>query len=306
MKVIFFGSSSFSVPSLRAVSPYTVCAVTKMAKPKGRGYQLEDNEVKKTATEYGIPLLEIDSFKDGVAEHLEVFKPDLLIVASFGLIVPQRVLDIPSVGPVNVHPSLLPRYRGPSPLQWAIWNGEKETGITLIRMNHRMDQGNILYQEKTPIYPNDNAISLSDRLAERSGEILSDFVDHTKRDGLEEGTVQDEAQTTYTPIITKEMGKVDWSLGALEISRQIKALVSWPTAHTHLDGLLLKIFDAEVDDPATSGETGQVLGVRRSGFLVGTPNGVLLVKEVQLQNKKRMGAYQLAQGYRGLIGKNLV
>ncbi len=305
MRIIFFGSSSFSVPCLKAVLPRTVCVVTKAAKPKGRGYQLEDNEIKKVAAENKIPLIEINSFKEGGADHLGEYEPDLLIVASFGLIIPQRVLDVPSMGPVNVHPSLLPKYRGPSPLQWVIWNGEKETGISLIRMNNRMDEGDILYQERAAIFPGDNAITLSERLADRSGVILHDYVEGVGREGLMEGVVQDGDQATYTPIITKEMGKIDWSLGSLEISRQIRALVFWPTAYTYLDGLLLKIFDAEVYDPAASGEAGQVLAVDREGFLVGTPNGTLRVKEVQMEAKKKMSAYQFAQGYRGLVGKRL-
>ncbi|MBA4419321.1 MAG: methionyl-tRNA formyltransferase [Syntrophus sp. (in: bacteria)] len=305
MNIVFFGSSSFSVPPLQSVLPHTSCVVTKKAKPKGRGYQIEDNEVKRIAIEKGLPVIEIGSFKDETARQLEHYAPDLLVVASFGLIIPRWVLDMPSIGPINVHPSLLPRYRGPSPLQWAIWNGEKDTGVTLIKMNEKMDEGNILYQEKAEIYPEDNTSSLSERLAMRSGEILPGFIDNIRVNGMEEGLVQNHDDATYTPIITKEMGRIDWSLGALEITRQIKALVFWPTAYAHLEGLSLKIFEGEVYDPAISVEPGQVLAVIREGILVGTPNGTLLVKEIQLENKKRMNAYQFAQGYRGLAGKKL-
>ena len=144
MNVVFFGSSSFSVPILESIASFVSCVVTKKGKPKGRGYLLEDSEVKRAATALRLPVVEIESFKDQAAGEIEAYKPSLFVVASFGLIIPRWALEIPSIGPVNVHPSLLPKYRGPSPIQWALWNGDKETGITFIRMNEKMDAGNIL------------------------------------------------------------------------------------------------------------------------------------------------------------------
>ena len=151
MRTIFFGSSGFSVPILKSIAQHTICVVTKKARPKGRGYSLDDNEVKKTAEELDLPLIEIDSFKDDIVKTLPDYRPDLFVVASFGLIVPKWVLDMPSEGPINVHPSLLPLYRGPSPIQWAILSGDEMTGITLIRMNEKMDEGDIIYQEQVMI-----------------------------------------------------------------------------------------------------------------------------------------------------------
>jgi len=305
VRVIYFGSSSFSVPPLKSILPSVCCVITRKAKPKGRGYQIEANEVKKVASEAGIPVVEFDSFKEQAARQIEQYGADFLVVASFGLMVPKWMLDLPSIGPVNIHPSLLPKYRGPSPIQWALWNGEKETGITFIKMNEKMDQGDILYQEAMAIGPQDDVVTLSDRLAARAGEILPWFLEGLDRNGIEKGDVQDESEATYTPIITKEMGKIEWDLGALEITRQVKALVLWPTAYTSIDGLMLKIFSARVLDPDASGESGLVAGVTKEGIVVSTPNGALLVTEVQLENRKRMKAYQLAQGYRGLVGKIL-
>jgi len=305
VRVIYFGSSAFSVPPLKSVLASVSCVVTRKAKPKGRGYQIETNEVKRVASGAGIPVIELDSFKEEAARQVEQYEADFLVVASFGLMVPKWMLDLPSIGPVNIHPSLLPRYRGPSPIQWALWNGEKETGITFIKMNEKMDQGDILYQETAAINPQDDVVTLSDRLALRAGEVLPGFLEGLDRNGIEKGIVQDESEATYTPIITKEMGKIDWGLGALEITRQVKALVLWPTAYTHLDGVMLKIFAARVLDPDASGEPGFVAGVTKEGVVVNTPNGALLVTEVQLENRKRMKAYQFAQGYRGLVGKIL-
>ena len=161
MRVAFFGSSSFSVQPLQAISSLVTCVVTRKAKPKGRGYLLEDTEVKREAINLRLPVIEIDSFKDEAAKELGSMRPEFFVVASFGLIIPKWALDIPSMGPINIHPSLLPKYRGPSPIQWAIWNGETETGITLIRMNEKMDAGNILYRETMTIEPGDNVITLS-------------------------------------------------------------------------------------------------------------------------------------------------
>jgi methionyl-tRNA formyltransferase len=307
MNVIFFGSSSFSVPPLRSIASLITCVVTRKAKPKGRGYLLEDTEVKREVLNLRIPVLEIDSFKDEAMKDLESLKPDLFVVASFGLIIPKWVLDIPSIGPINIHPSLLPRYRGPSPIQWALWCGDEETGITFIRMNEKMDAGNILYQERMVIEPGDNVIILSERLSGRSAEILPGFLREVGVNGLEEGLAQDHALATFTPILTKEMGRIDWSKSGEDILRQVKALVAWPTAYTFLDGLFLKVFDGALQGGGMeSGENpGKIIEITKDGIQVLTGSGIFVIKELQLQNKKRMKAYDFSQGYRGLAGKIL-
>jgi methionyl-tRNA formyltransferase len=304
MKAFFFGSSAFSVPSLEAIRSSVSHVVTKRAKPKGRGYLLEDNEVKQAAARLGIPLIEIDSFKEEAAREAAALKPDLLVVASFGLIIPKWFLEVPAVGAINVHPSLLPRYRGPSPVQWVLWNGERETAITIIKMSERMDAGNILYQEAQPIGPDDDAASLMERLARRSGEIVPGIVSDIAAHGMPEGTVQDDAEATFTPIITKEMGHVDWNTGSLEVVRQVRALALWPTAYTNLDGQLLKVSKASLTD-GPSGEPGQVLDVTKEGIVVAAADGPVVIVEVQLQGRKRMRAYEFGKGYRNLVGKKL-
>jgi len=307
MRVAFFGSSSFSVQPLQAISSLVTCVVTRKAKPKGRGYLLEDTEVKREAMNLRLPVIEIDSFKDEAAKELESMRPEFFVVASFGLIIPKWALDIPSMGPVNIHPSLLPKYRGPSPIQWAIWNGDTETGITLIRMNEKMDAGNILYRETMTIEPGDNVITLSERLSKRSAEILPGFLNEAGVNGLQEGLAQSHDKATFTPIISKEMGRIDWSKRAEEILRQVRALVAWPTAYTFLDGLFLKVFAGAVKE-GDQGEgviPGTIIDVTKEGIQVITGSGVLVIKELQLQNKKRINAYDFAIGYRGLSGKVL-
>jgi methionyl-tRNA formyltransferase len=305
MNIIFFGSSSFSVPSLKSISPYVSLVITKKGKPKGRGYTLDDNEVKKTAIALELPIMEIESFKDEGVIELQRLKPELFVVASFGLIFPKWVLDLPAVGSINVHPSLLPKHRGPSPMQWAILNGDEITGITIMKMVEKMDAGNIIYQEHATIDRDDNTITLSKKLSERSAKILPEIIDYINEKGLVEGTEQKIEEATYTPIIKKEMGKINWDKKATEIVRQIKAFALWPTAYTTLDNVLLKIFDGEINAINRKEIPGMILGKNKEGILVSTVDGSILIKEIQLENRKKMNAYEFANGYKGLIGKIL-
>lgn len=306
MKVLFFGSSSFSVPSLRSIGPVLTAVVTRRTKPKGRGYLLEDSEVKREAGALGLPVVEIDSFKEEAARDIASPRPDLLVVVSFGLIIPKWFLEVPTIGAINVHPSLLPRYRGPSPLQWVIWNGEKETGVTIMRMSEKMDAGNILLQEPTPIGEEEDAAALSSRLALRASEILPAFVKGAIDHGLEEGAPQDDEKATYTPMITKEMGRIDWSASSTEIVRQVRALVQWPAAHTLLEGQMVKVFSVAAGgrDDSRPAPPGQVLSVSPHGLEVAAGQGSVILEEVQLENRKRMRASDFARGYRQISEKH--
>jgi methionyl-tRNA formyltransferase len=305
MNIVFFGSSGFSVPTLKSIAPQITCVVTKRAKPQGRGYQLESSEVQKVALELNLPLIEIDTFKDEAIKKLPEFKPDLFVVVSFGLIIPRWALDIPSIGAINVHPSLLPAYRGPSPIQWVLMSGETETGITLIKMNEKMDAGRIIYQEHVSIVDEDDAVTLSGRLSKRVSEILPEIIDSVGMQGMVEGAEQKHEDATFAPIITKEMGRIDWHRNAVEIVHQIRALVAWPTAYTFLDGLMLKVFNGQAGKGSESKSPGVILDSNKTGISVATGEGLLVLKEVQLQNRKRMSAYDFARGYRDLVGKGL-
>lgn len=305
MRILFFGSSGFSVPALRSIDRLLSCVVTRRAKPKGRGYLLEDGEVKRTAQTLSLPLVELDSFKDEKAQELVALKPDLIVVVSFGLIIPGWFLDVPSVGAINVHPSLLPRYRGPAPIQWAIMNGDTETGLTIIKVNARMDAGDILYQERIPISDEENAETLSSRLAVRTGEILPDFIRAIEKGGLSTGGPQKDDEATYTPMIAKEMGHISWARPPAEIVRQVRALVTWPTAFTHLDEKLLKVFDAAERRRTADVPPGTVLEAGPEGVLVGSSGGSVLLRDVQLENKRRMSGSEFSRGYRGIVGKKL-
>jgi methionyl-tRNA formyltransferase len=305
MRVLFFGSSGFSVAPLQSIYPLVSHVVTRKAKPKGRGYLLEDGDVARLAQRLGLPLVEMDSFKESAAQDLVALKPDLLVVVSFGLIIPKWFLDVPSVGAINVHPSLLPKYRGPAPIQWSVRNGEPETGITIIKMSERMDAGDLLYQERCPIGAGEDAKELSERLSGRTAQILPDFLKGIETNGLPEGVLQREEEATYTPMITREMGLISWAVGAADIVRQVRALVVWPTAFTFLDGKQLKIFAADVGHRREEAEPGTVLEVLPDGLLVAALGGSVLLKDAQLENRRRMSASEFARGYRGIIGKKM-
>lgn len=306
MRIVFFGSSSFSIPSLLQIKDSVVAVVTKRARPRGRGYQIDDNEVKNAALELGLPIIEIDSFRDDEARSIADYHPDLYVVVSFGLIVPKWALDIPSIGPLNIHPSLLPLYRGPSPMQWALLNGDTVTGITLIRMNEKMDEGDIVSQEKVPIEKDDDYITLSKRLSGKSAQMLQEVVDDIGRHGMMEGRPQDQAAASYAPMITKEMGRIDWTVSAARVNCQVKAFVAWPTAFTYLDGKLLKIYNSFVDESVEArASAGTITGITKMGLEVATGKGLLIIRELQLENKKRMKAYDFSRGYRDLQDKML-
>lgn len=306
MRILFFGSSAFSVPSLRSIHSSISCVVTRKAKPKGRGYLLEDGEVKQAARDLGLSLVELESFKDQAARDLAGLAPDLLVVVSFGLIIPKWFLEVARVGAINIHPSLLPRYRGPAPIQWVLHNGERETGITIIKMNERMDAGDILYQESFAIAGEEDAESLSERLARRSAAILPGFIERIAENGLPPGIAQRDEEATYTPMISREMGRIDWSVPAEGIVWQVRALVSWPTAYTSLDGRLLKVFQASIGPREVCGEPGTITEIAPEGLVVATARGSVIVREVQIENRKRMRAADFSRGYRGMLGKRLI
>lgn len=303
MNIVFFSTSAFSLPSFRALSGSIRCVITKRARPKGRSYMLEDSEIKKAALQSGIPVIEIDTFKDPLIFQVHDFDPHLFVVVSFGLIIPKKILDIPTIGSINLHPSLLPLYRGPSPIQWALLNGDTQTGITIIKMNEQMDAGDIIYQETVDIDEKENAATLSERLSVRSGEVLPDIIDRIGTEGKITGRQQDHRLATFTPLITKEMGRINWQEGAKKINNRIRAFFLWPVAFTYIDDRLMKIYTGDTDPYTGNALPGTIIDINKKGIFVSTTDGTLIIKELQAENKKRMDAYSFAMGYRNLMGK---
>jgi methionyl-tRNA formyltransferase len=251
--------------------------------------------VKQLAMQAGVPVLQPDKLRTAeFAAALREWTPDLVIVAAYGKILPKSVLDCPPYGCINVHASLLPKYRGAAPIQWAILRGEERTGVSIMQMNERMDAGDILLQRETPMGPDETYGELQARLAELGAAALLDALAQ-----LHTGTLstqpQPEADVTLAPMLKKEDGRIDWTQPALSIARQVRAFNPWPSAFTHCGAKLLKIHRARAVATASSRSPGTVTAID-GGISVATGNGSLLLTEVQLEGRKRLPATEFARG----------
>lgn len=291
MRILMMGTPDFAVPTLHALmttSHTVVGVVTQQDKPKGRGHHLVPTPLKEAALSYNLPVYQPATLKDeGFMELLKELAPDLIVVAAYGKILPKTVLDFPKYGCVNVHASLLPKYRGAGPIQWAIINGETETGITTMQMGEGLDTGDILLQESVPITDETTADVLFDQLAELGGVLLLETIA-----ALEDGTLrakpQDDALATYAPMLDKTTGYIDFSDDAYHILRRIRGVTPWPSAVVQYDGKRMKIFDAEVVFGTADAAPGQILNVSGDGLLVACKKDCLLIKEIQIEPSKRM------------------
>ncbi len=293
MKVVYMGTPDFSVGALEAIinSGHEVTAVvTQPDKPKGRSKELQISPVKACALKYNLPVFQPVKIKeaDAVAK-LRGFETDIFVVAAFGQILSKEILTMPKYGCVNIHASLLPKYRGASPIQWAVLNGEEVSGVTIMQMDEGIDTGDILMQETVPLDAKETGESLFDKLAVCGADLIVKALD-----AIEAGKVtpvpQDEAKSTHVGMLKKEFGRMDFSQEAIVLERKIRGLNSWPSAYTYLKGKTLKIWDADVvnADDNLIAQCGEVLEVTKDSFLVMTGNGLLAIKEVQLEGKKRM------------------
>ncbi len=310
MRVLFMGTPEFAVPPLeKLVHEHcrVVAAYTQPDKPGGRGRSLIVPPVKMAALSMGLPVVQPESLKERVAaEKLAGFQPDVIIVAAFGQILPQTVLDIPRYGCLNIHPSLLPRYRGASPVAAAILAGDEVTGVTIMLLDSGLDTGPILAQEKMAISPQDTTGSLSVKLSHMSAEMLPDVLRRWTA-GEITPRPQNKAEATYTHAIKKEDGEVDWQLPALDIWRRVRACQPWPGAYTCWDGRRLEIIEAVALPAQGEHKAGEVVAVREgAAFGVSTGKGILGVIKVQLQGKQAMPAVDFLRGQRQLIGAILL
>lgn len=314
MRVVFMGTPEFAVPTLEALIAHhkVIAVVTQPDKPKGRGKAMACPPVKETAMAHDIPVYQpVRVREESFVGTLRELQPDVIVVVAFGQILPESILNIPPYGCINVHASLLPKYRGAAPMQWAIINGEKETGITTMYMAKGLDTGDMIDTVVIPIDPKETGETLHDKLSAAGGKLILQTLEE-----LEAGTAkripQDDAKSSYAGMLTRELGEIDWTKSAVEIERLIRGLNSWPSAYTYLHGKTLKIWDADVaQSDARQEETalsktapGTVTAVKKDCFYVQTGDGQLKVNEVQLQGKKRMSVQAFLLGNR--IEKGLV
>lgn len=308
MRIVFMGTPEFAVPSLEALlisADQVVGIVTQPDRPKGRGQQLSFSPVKVIAQREGLPLLQPTKMKDpGFMAELSGWKPDVIAVAAFGRILPPAILSLPPRGCINVHGSLLPKYRGAGPIQWALINGETETGITTMLMDEGMDTGAMLLQASMAINPDDTAGSLSARLAEIGGRLLVDTLARLKA-GTLTPRPQDHSQATLAPLLKKEDGAINWAMPALSIANRIRGLTPWPGAFTFLNTDRWTICRAAVISEATALPPGQIMALRKDAIHVATGQGVLAIHELQPANSRRMPAAQYLAGHPLQVGMQL-
>lgn len=302
MKIVFMGTPEFAVGALEALilAGHEITAVvTQPDKPKGRGKELQFPAVKECALKYGIPVFQPAKIKMPEAvSQLKTYEADIYVVAAFGQILSKEILEIPPLGCVNIHASLLPKYRGAAPIQWAIIDGETKSGVTIMQMNEGLDTGDMLYVKEVEITSSDTAESLSNKLIEAGAQAIVEALPL-----LEAGKLmpvkQDDSKSCYAKMLQKSMGRIDWNRDAEEIHRLIRGLTPWPSAYTYINGKQLKIFQAALTERSTENpaEPGVILQKDKDSVTVQTGRGTLRIESVQIEGKKRMSMHDFLLGY---------
>jgi methionyl-tRNA formyltransferase len=306
MRIVFMGTPEFAVPSLEALlksGDQVVGIVTQPDRPKGRGQVLTPPPIKLIAQREGIPFLQPVKIK--VPEFLAAlaaWKPDLIAVTAYGRILHSPILTLPPMGCMNVHGSLLPKYRGAAPVQWAVINGEAETGITTMMMDEGMDTGAMLLQESLPILPEDTAGSLAPRLAVLGGKLLVETIARLKA-GMITPQPQNHALATLAPPLKKEDGVIDWTTSASNIANRVRGLSPWPGAYTYIGSERWMVWSATQSPGKPDVMPGTIIEVTKQSIQVATGDGVLALKEIQPSNSKRLTVAQYLAGHRVSAGQ---
>ncbi len=308
MKVIFMGTPDFStgvLESILAAGHEVTAVVTQPDKPKGRGHEMQFPPVKEVALKHGLPVLQPKRIRDPqVVEELEKIPADICVVVAFGQIIPKSILEMKKYGCINVHASLLPAYRGAAPIQWAVVDGLKETGVTIMQMDEGLDTGDMLTKVVVPLETKETGGSLFDKLSAAGAKLCVETMDL-----IEQGKVKPEKQgettTAYAKMITKDLGKIDFSKSAAEIERLIRGFNPWPSAYTKLGSKTLKIWSADVLEEEYEGAFGEIIKVSKDEILIKTGKGTLSLKEIQLEGKKRMTTDAFLRGYQLMNGTQL-
>ena len=301
MKIVFFGSPVLALPSLKKLleTDHSIdLIITQPDRPSGRGKKLMPCPVKKTALDLNIPYYQpLKIRKDEIAlDKIKEIEPDLNVVVAYGQIIPSSIIYLPRYNSLNVHFSLLPKYRGASPVQKALLDGEAKTGITIFELNEKMDEGDILVQEEVNIFPDENAADLEARLAQKGADLLIKAI--AQIDKLKHRK-QDHSQATYAPKIRKEDGKIDWTKNSLYIERRVRAFTPWPSAYAFLKDIRIKIHKGrKIEKEAPPGSSaGEISGIKKEGIEVCCGEGsIYLIESLQPENRKRMDAYAFSLG----------
>lgn len=309
MRIIFMGTPDFSVGTMLALQEAgheIVLAVTQPDKPAGRGKSMQYSAVKQAALEAGIPVYQPERVRESACvEYLKSYEPDMIVVVAFGQILTKEILDMPKYCCLNVHASLLPKYRGAAPIQWAVIEGEKESGVTTMRMDEGIDTGDIIEKVVVPLAADETGGSFFDKLAKVGAKLAVQTVEKIEN-GTATYTPQDHEQATHTRMIKKQLGEIDWTKRAVEIERLVRGLNPWPSTYTTFQGKLLKIWQTAVlDGPDTAEAPGTIVAVTKDEIQVQTGEGVLRLLEVQAQGKKRMKTADFLRGHEVKCGEKL-
>lgn len=300
-KIVFMGTPSFAVPSLHAIvkAGYVVAGVvTQPDKPSGRGMVAKSSPVKEAALGYGIEVFEPRSVRTPeFTAALKAISPDIIVVIAYGKILPKDILSIPPKGCINVHSSLLPRYRGAAPINWAIINGEKTTGVCTMLLDEGMDTGDVLLRTETQILDDETAEGLAQRLSIAGADLIVKTLELASRGALTP-VKQDDSKATNAPILKKEDGRIDWNKDALSVYNLIRGVCPWPGAYTHFSAKALKIHGGRVSAESHGTKPGTVTDLSREGITVDCGGGSFIITELQPENKRRMSAFDFIQGYR--------
>lgn len=311
MKIVFMGTPDFAVGTLEALieaGHEVVLAVTQPDKPKGRGKEMQYTPVKECALKHDIPVFQPRRVREEECiEELRKYNADIMVVVAFGQILPKEILEMCTYGCVNVHASLLPKYRGSAPIQWAIIDGEEVTGVTTMQMDEGLDTGDMLLKTEVTIEPKETGGSLFDKLAQEGAKLCVETLE-----ALQNKTVtpipQGETTTAYAKMLDKQLGNIDWNKTAVQIERLIRGLTPWPSAYTNWNEKVMKIWDAEVsaiDIETEDAKAGTIVKVEKDAFYVQTGEGLLKVCELQIPGKKRMDAGAFLRGYQVKVGEKL-
>jgi methionyl-tRNA formyltransferase len=304
-RIVFFGTPTFAIPTLKSVlqgPDELIAVVTQPDREKGRGRKVTPSPVKELCLQHGLILLQPEKVRDEVfQEKIKGLQPELFVVVAYGQILPKSLLQIPKRGAVNVHASLLPKYRGAAPIPWAILKGERVTGVTTMMMDEGMDTGDILLQTEIPVGEEETSETLHDQLALLGAELLLETVR-----GMKAGNIhpipQDHSKATYAPPLKKEDGRIDWSKEAKEIDHQVRALNPWPGAFTEWNGQLIKVYRGKVRERSSTGKAGVVTWVGSDFIEVETGKDSFLIKEVQLEGKRKMCVREFLAGHTIPVG----
>lgn len=308
MKVIFMGTPDFSVGTLEALvaaGHEVVLAVTQPDKPKGRGKEMQFTPVKECALKYNIPVFQPRRVREAdCIEELRRYHADIMVVVAFGQILPKEILEMTAYGCVNVHASLLPKYRGAAPIQWSIIEGEAVTGVTTMQMDEGLDTGDILLKTEIPIDAKETGGSLHDKLAEAGAKLCVETLQALQNKAVTP-IPQGETTTAYAKMLNKQLGNIDWTQSAVAIERLIRGLTPWPSAYTDWNGKVMKIWDSEVVEGEGVEKPGTIVQVEKDAFYVQTGEGFLKVRMLQIPGKKKMDAGAFLRGYQIKTGELL-